>query len=134
MRVRKSPNHDQGTTTREKLAKKERVGLATVDLPGKGLGVLAGKPFHKNEILCEYIGERVTLEESRLRLSNLTEKQGCYILDIECGRKSFSLDATKNDGRKGRLVNHSCKPNCKAEIEPLTMNNVLCLWPSRKLA
>ena len=134
MRVRKSPNHDQGTTTREELAKKERVGLATVDLPGKGLGVLAGKPFHKNEILCEYIGERVTLEESRLRLSNLTEKQGCYILDIECGRKSFSLDATKNDGRKGRLVYHSCKPNCKAEIEPLTMNNVLCLWPSRKLA
>ena len=31
--------------------------------------------FHKNDILCEYIGERVTPEESRLRLYNLTEKQ-----------------------------------------------------------
>ena len=121
MRVRKSTN-DQGTITREVLAKKERIGLVTVDLPGKGLGVLARQPFHKNQILCEYIGERVTLEESRERLSNLTEKQGCYILDFECRRKSFSLDATKNDGRKGRLVNHSCQPNCKAEIR--TIDNV----------
>ena len=133
MRVRKSPNHDQGTTTREKLAKKERVGLATVDLPGKGLGVLAGKPFHKNEILCEYIGERVTLEESRLRLSNLTEKQGCYILDIECGRKSFSLDATKNDGRKGPLVNHSCEPNCKVEIRTVDNEQRVVLVAKQKI-
>ena len=60
--------------------------------------MLAAQQFYKNDVVCEYIGERITLEESRLRLSNLTEKQGSYILDIECGRKSFSLDATKNNG------------------------------------
>ena len=45
MRVRKSPNHDQGTITREDLEKKEQVDLGTVDLPGKGCGVLAARPF-----------------------------------------------------------------------------------------
>ena len=116
-RVRRNTTNDDRTDiTREQLKKREEDHLGVVDIPGKGRGVLAARPFFKNQILCQYIGERVTLEESRERLSNLTEKQGCYILDFEGGRKSFSLDATKNDGRKGRLVNHSCTPNCKAEI------------------
>ena len=41
MRVRKNPNHDQGTITREELEKKEQVDLGTVDIPGKGRDVLA---------------------------------------------------------------------------------------------
>ena len=110
------------TTTRNELKKKEEVGMVTVDLPSKGLGVLAAQQFFTNDVICEYIGQRITLEESRERLSNLTEKQGCYILDVECRRKSFSLDATNNNGRKGRLVNHSCTPNCKTEIR--TIDNV----------
>ena len=57
-------------------------------------------------MISQYIGERITLEESRFRLSNLTKKQGCYILDIVCERKSFSLDATQDDGEK-RLVGQS---------------------------
>ena len=104
------------TLTKENLKEREKIGLCTVDVRGKGLGVLAAKTYFKGDVLCEYKGERITLKESRMRLSNLTDKQGFYILDIERGRKSFSLDATKNDGRKGRLVNHSCEPNCKAEV------------------
>ena len=54
------------TTTRNEL-KKEEVCMVTVDLPSKGLGVLAAQQFYKNDVVCEYIGEHTTLEESRLR-------------------------------------------------------------------
>ena len=45
MRARISQNHDRTTMTREQLEKKEQVDLGTVNLPGKGIGVLAAQPF-----------------------------------------------------------------------------------------
>ena len=70
-RIGVKTSHHQ-TTTRNELKKKEDVCMITVDLPSEGLGVLAAQHFYKNDFVCEYIGEHTTLEESCLRLPNLT--------------------------------------------------------------
>ena len=34
--------------------------LQTVNIPGKGKGVIATKQFHKGDYVCQYIGERLS--------------------------------------------------------------------------
>ncbi|KAA8578667.1 hypothetical protein FQN60_010594, partial [Etheostoma spectabile] len=35
------------------------------DIPGKGKGVVTSRPFHKNEVVCDYHGNVVTRAEGR---------------------------------------------------------------------
>ena len=115
LRTRRSSSESEKRIQEMFMGKKD-IGIFIDRVPGKGLGVVALQHFFSQDIICEYVGEKISLEESRFRLSNLTKEQGSYILDVERrGRKSFSIDATKNNGRMGRFVNHSCKPNSKVE-------------------
>ena len=60
---KKNPNHDRTTITREQLKKREKDHLGVDDIPGKGCGVLAARPFSKNEMICQYTSEHITVEE-----------------------------------------------------------------------
>ena len=80
---------------------------------GKGWGVFPKSSlFHlikENEFVCEYSGERISMEEGRKRQAALKEQgdSRCYIFEVEHGSKKLCIDATHDDGRTGRLISHS---------------------------
>ena len=85
----------------------------------KGKGVVATKNFEKDEFLLEYSGDLMTYEEGRKKHEEYAKnhKIGSYIYDFKFQEKVYSVDATVDRGRLGRLVNHSCiRDNAKPKI------------------
>ena len=77
--------------------------------PIHGMGAFALVPIEAGCRLIEYVGERITKEESARRC----EENNTFI---------FTLDETHDlDGNvpwnPARFINHSCTPNCDAEDE-----------------
>ncbi len=70
-----------------------------------GLGLFTNKIIAREEYILEYTGEVITEEEANRRggkyLFTLNEK---YVIDGK-GRSNIA-----------RYINHSCKPNCYAEL------------------
>jgi SET domain-containing protein len=87
------------------------------DVPGKGRGVFAACDFRKNEIVCEYKGELLTEAEGVIRSAEYDQQaldrnidvfhEGCYMYWFAHDGNLFCLDAGKDDGSFGRLINHS---------------------------
>jgi SET domain-containing protein len=82
-----------------------------------GRGVYARVPIPRDTRIMEYVGERITKAESRRREQQRLERQkrggdGCvYIFELN---RKYDLDG-RSRGNVGRLINHSCAPNCRAE-------------------
>jgi len=73
-----------------------------------GMGAFAAAPIVKGTLVIEYTGERISKAESLRRC----EAENWFI---------FALDDTHDlDGAVGwnpaRFINHSCAPNCDAEL------------------
>jgi SET domain-containing protein len=90
-------------------------GLGETDLlvfrpsPIHGLGGFAKAPIGKGRRIVEYVGERISASESFRRCQ----------ANNEC---IFALNSEQHlDGsvpwNPARLINHSCTPNCEAEVE-----------------
>jgi SET domain-containing protein len=77
--------------------------------PIHGMGGFAKTDIPKRTRVLEYVGERIDKQESLRRC----EKNNEYIFALD--------DAVDLDGNvpsnPARLLNHSCSPNCEAEIE-----------------
>lgn len=103
-------------------------------MKGKGRGVFAMRPFKRDEPICEYSGELISSQEAKRReeLYSKNPSAGCFMYyftfkmkrlwyvgfsnSYDCKHTAYmqlvqifvpSVDATYNDGRPGRLVNHS---------------------------
>jgi uncharacterized protein len=82
-----------------------------------GQGVYAAQSIPAGTRVVEYTGERITKAEARKREAQRLERlgrgeDGCvYIFDLNT---RFDLDGSGTDN-VARLINHSCKPNCRAE-------------------
>lgn len=85
-----------------------------------GLGLFAEREFTRGDELIEYTGEKISGDEADRR-------GGRYIFDIE---GDYALDA-KERKHLARYINHSCKPNCYAEIE--TDENRVFIIAKRKI-
>ncbi|MDB5264545.1 MAG: protein containing domain [Parcubacteria group bacterium] len=70
-----------------------------------GLGLFAGEPIPKGVCVIEYVGRVVSKEESETSKSK-------YLFEIS---KNKTLDGKPKINKAG-YINHSCKPNCEAEI------------------
>ncbi len=78
--------------------------------------MFAARPLRKGQRVCEYIGEKISKEESERRGLALMEEAGrsggaaVYIFTLD---EEWDLDGgtPENDAR---LINHSCSPNCDA--------------------
>ena len=59
--------------------------------------------------MLEYCGELIPESEAKLREEQYSkdERIGSYMFYFRCDTKVFCIDATVDDGRLGRLVNHS---------------------------
>ncbi len=70
-----------------------------------GLGLFANRPYKKDELVIEYKGKMVSEEESQ-RIG------GKYLFELN---DKWTLDGKGRDN-VARYINHSCKPNCYAEL------------------
>jgi SET domain-containing protein len=81
-----------------------------------GTGVFAARDLRKGERILEYLGERISKDESERRGLALMEKAqhdggaAVYIFTLD---DEWDLDGDQPDN-DARLINHSCEPNCDA--------------------
>jgi SET domain-containing protein len=81
-------------------------------------GVFAARDIRKGEHIIEYIGERITKAESDRRAStrlNESARDGGGAVYIFTLNKRYDIDGNV-DWNPARLINHSCSPNCEAQI------------------
>ncbi len=78
-----------------------------------GKGAFALRPIKKGEKLIEYVGERLTHKQSDERYDDDSmDEHHTFLFTIS---SRHVLDATV-DGNDSRFINHSCDPNCEADI------------------
>ncbi|XP_049325733.1 N-lysine methyltransferase KMT5A-A-like [Astyanax mexicanus] len=96
-------------------------GLAIKDFgPGKGLGVVATRPFSKGDIVCDYHGKIITAEKGRKLMQSMVDEAG-YMFFFKAGGRDLCIDAQTfpckchpHADTIGRRMNHSRKnPNVK---------------------
>lgn len=80
--------------------------LFSVKCGTHGLGLFANVPFKKGELVTEYTGEKITVDEANAR-------GGQYLFELN---DDFTIDG-KNRTNTSRYINHSCAPNCYPEID-----------------
>ena len=79
-----------------------------------GKGAFALRPIATGEQLIEYVGERITHAEADQRYDDESmDEHHTFLFTIS---SRMVIDATY-DGNESRYINHSCDPNCEAEIE-----------------
>lgn len=79
---------------------------AKVKRSNAGLGLFARTDLKKGEFVMEYTGEKISAEEADRR-------GGKYLFTVT---DDIVLDG-KGREHIGRYINHSCKPNCEAEVD-----------------
>src|ERR1700753_1013626 len=80
-----------------------RIGPSSIH----GTGVFASTDIPRGVRVLEYVGERISKEESNVRC----EADNWYIFALD---DEFDMDG-KVDWNPARYINHSCQPNCEAE-------------------
>lgn len=79
-----------------------------------GKGAFAARDLAVRERVIEYLGERITHEEADRRYDDESMDVHHTFLFTVSGRTV--IDAS-HGGNEARFINHSCEPNCEAEIE-----------------
>ena len=81
-------------------------------------GVFAARDIAKGQRIIEYRGEKITKKESERRgiahfdAAKSTGDGAVYLFTLN---KKYDVDGSM-DWNDARLINHSCKPNCEAQI------------------
>jgi SET domain-containing protein len=102
-------------------------------------GVFARKFIPKGTRIIQYVGDKISKEESDKRTNLLEEqckkdsnigKTYMYELDDE-----YDVDGNSN-GNESRFINHSCDPNCEADIEhgEIWISAVRDIFPGEELS
>jgi [histone H3]-lysine4 N-trimethyltransferase SETD1 len=95
-------------------------------------GLYSLEPIAANEMIIEYVGEKVRQEIADLR-ERRYEKSGIgssYLFRIDEGHV---VDATKKGGI-ARFINHSCMPNCTAKIIRVDGDKRIVIYALRDIA
>jgi uncharacterized protein len=74
-----------------------------------GTGAFAQRDLTKGSQVIEYVGEKISKEESARRID--ADNEFIFTLDDD-----FDLDG-KVAWNPARFINHSCTPNCEAEVD-----------------
>uniref|UniRef100_A0A8C4WYT2 [histone H3]-lysine(4) N-methyltransferase n=1 Tax=Eptatretus burgeri TaxID=7764 RepID=A0A8C4WYT2_EPTBU len=90
---------------------KNNVYLARSDI--QGLGLYAARDIEKHTMVIEYIGTIIRNEVAdRREKVYKAQNRGMYMFRVDSGHV---IDATLTGG-PARYINHSCLPNCVAEV------------------
>ncbi|KAL1837439.1 hypothetical protein VTJ49DRAFT_3776 [Mycothermus thermophilus] len=99
----------QDLAERTKKGGRYRIGVEVFKTEDRGYGVRANRCFDSNQIIMEYTGEIITVEECERRMNEEYKDNECYYL--MSFDQNMIIDATT--GSIARFVNHSCAPNCR---------------------
>ncbi|KAM7216638.1 putative histone-lysine n-methyltransferase [Rhypophila decipiens] len=86
-----------------------RVGVEVFKTADRGYGVRSNRFFAPGQIIMEYTGEIITVDECERRMNEEYKDNECYYL--MSFDQNMIIDATT--GSIARFVNHSCSPNCR---------------------
>uniref|UniRef100_A0A8W8NAC4 SET domain-containing protein n=1 Tax=Magallana gigas TaxID=29159 RepID=A0A8W8NAC4_MAGGI len=96
------------------------------ETPNKGRGVFTKKEFGQNEFLLPYEGELLEKEP---------DVDDTYIFEFTFKGKPFWVDASKEDGSFGRLLNDDhIHPNCRPKVMEIDEKPVICFFSLRPLS
>ncbi|KAM6931339.1 lysine methyltransferase 5Ab [Xenentodon cancila] len=110
-------------------------GMQVKHIEGKGRGVFALRGFKKGDFVVEYHGDLLDLAQAKIREAQYAEdpETGCYMYYFQHQSKSYCVDATKETGRLGRLINHSKNGNCHTRLHAIDGDPHLILVASRDI-
>ncbi|KAK1883808.1 N-lysine methyltransferase KMT5A-A [Dissostichus eleginoides] len=96
-------------------------GMEVQHIEGKGRGVFATRCFQKSEYVVEYHGDLLQITDAKQREAEyaLNPATGCYMYYFQHLCKTYCVDATKESGRMGRLINHSKIGNCQTKLHEI---------------
>lgn len=114
--VRKTKKEVQAERMRnieQAIFEEREEGLAVKEFPCKGRGVVTTRPFQRGEFVVEYIGDLISMAEANSREKKYAadDNTGCYMYYFKHNEQQYCIDATKETGKLGRLVNHSRNGN-----------------------
>ena len=82
-------------------------------------------------MVIEYIGELIRNEVAEFREKEYDKQnRGVYMFRID---DSQVIDATMSGG-PARYINHSCNPNCVAEVVPFEKDSKIIIIAKRRIA
>jgi len=94
-------------------------------------GLYAMERISKGEMVIEYVGEIIRAQVADKR-EKAYERQGIgssYLFRID---DDLVVDATKK-GNLGRLINHSCDPNCTAKIITISGEKKIVIYAKQDI-
>ena len=106
-----SPSSVNGHDSAPRLVRAARSGI-------HGRGVYARVAIPDGTRIIEYTGERITKAEAERREAQRAERErrggdgSIYIFELN---QRYDLDVRRRSNL-ARLINHSCAPNCRAEV------------------
>lgn len=80
----------------------------------RGHGLVAAQNIEVGDLVHEYLGEVIDEAEWQQRLATYSDSTPVYLLTLDRQRKLY-VDASAY-GSLARFINHSCDPNCMAQI------------------
>ncbi|KAL0946150.1 hypothetical protein HGRIS_012413 [Hohenbuehelia grisea] len=94
-------------------------------------GLYAMEKISRGEMVIEYVGEVIRAQVADKR-EKMYERQGIgssYLFRID---EDLVVDATKK-GNLGRLINHSCDPNCTAKIITINGEKKIVIYAKQEI-
>ncbi|VDI66107.1 histone-lysine N-methyltransferase MLL3 [Mytilus galloprovincialis] len=96
----------------------------------QGLGLFAARDLEKHTMVIEYIGYLIRNEvANRLEVVYDEQNRGVYMFRID---SDIVVDATMAGG-PARYINHSCDPNCVAEVVPFDKESKIIIITNRRI-
>ncbi|XP_073729855.1 uncharacterized protein [Misgurnus anguillicaudatus] len=100
----------------------------------KGRGVFTTEAFFRGDFVLEYRGELLTSEESLDQSKLYNDVENTFLFDFQWHGKNWCMDASKEDGSLGRLVNDEHRnPTCKIRTVEVNKKPHLCLFAVRDI-
>ncbi|XP_012725093.1 N-lysine methyltransferase KMT5A-A [Fundulus heteroclitus] len=110
-------------------------GMEVQHIEGKGRAVFATRCFQKGDYIVEYHGDLLQITDAKKREAEYAQNPatGCYMYYFQYLCKTYCVDATKETGRMGRLINHSKNGNCQTKLHDINGVPHLILVASRDI-
>ncbi|XP_035862618.1 uncharacterized protein LOC116057912 isoform X2 [Sander lucioperca] len=98
----------------------------------KGRGVFASQPIEQGAFVLEYRGELLSKEDCQSR--QYSDKQNTFLYEFQWQKRHWCIDASREDGSLGRLVNDNHKsPNCIMKKIIVNDRPHLCLFAVKNI-
>ncbi|CAL9682354.1 unnamed protein product [Knipowitschia caucasica] len=126
---------EQNKIIDELVVKGIEEGMEVREIDGKGRAVFSTQNFQKGEYVVEYHGDLLQITDAKKREAEyaLNPATGCYMYYFQYLCKTYCVDATKETGRMGRLINHSKNGNCQTKLHDINGVPHLILVASRNI-